>query len=525
MKNNNKNIRAAVYVRFSSQRQNDSFSIEYQLQETTKYIELKGYQFIESYVDAAKSGKKTAGRDAFYKMIDDAKRGKFDRIVVFSFSRSFRNTRDALNYNHDLMENYGVVIESVIEPIDFTNPHGKFSGTNLFAMHELQSDIIAAHVRSGMYVAAKHGYFMGGHVPYGYELYGTGEFSRGKERRKYKLHPTESQIIKKAFEMYADGFPLLHVLKTLHADGVTGRDGKKLSKSTLQKILHNPFYTGTRIYNVKDYETLKIENCVPAIIDAATWARVQKRQSEYTGNRPTPRQTKRLYTLTGKIVCGCCGAHLTGTARKSKGHVYEYYRCNSKDKYICKMRNVRRDLLEKYCMQQIRAHILNTDAIKNISVNIAASVNAAPDDLSVTAEKLRKRRDKINGIIENLERDIYENEIPRERGKKMISNYENELSEIEIKLFETETALSDAITPDKVNDYLNDLLALASDADEQIIKLIFEKLIDKIVVTENQIELFLLVSPFGRVVLNDSIGQPHYAQRLTFDRDTLQKHV
>ena len=170
-------------------------------------------------------------------------------------------------------------------------------------------------------------------------------------------------------------------------------------------------------------------------------------------------------------------------------------------------------------------NILNTDAIKNISVNIAASVNAAPDDLSETAKKLRKRRDKINGIIENLERDIYENEIPRERGKKMISNYENELSEIEIKLFETETALSDAITPDKVNDYLNNLLALASDADEQIIKLIFEKLIDKIVVTENQIELFLLVSPFGRVVLNDSCGQPHYAQCLTFDRDTLQKHV
>lgn len=181
-----KKIRVVIYIRYSSHRQAGSFSVEYQLAECKKHIERSGYELVEVYIDEAKTGKKTAGREAFDSMMFDASLNKFDKIIVFSFSRSFRNTRDALNYNYELQEKYGIVIESVIERIDMTDPHGKFSGTNLFAMHELQSDITAAHVKSGMYFAAQQGYYLGGYVPFGYELYGTSEFSRGKERKVLK---------------------------------------------------------------------------------------------------------------------------------------------------------------------------------------------------------------------------------------------------------------------------------------------------------------------------------------------------
>ena len=150
-------IRAVIYIRYSSHRQDGSFTVEAQHDECMRYLERKGYKFIRQYVDTAKSGKKVAGRDAFDEMIQDAHKGLFDRIVVFTFSRAFRNTKDALNYNFDLKEKCGVVIESVVEPVDMESPHGKFSATNLFAMHELQSDIIAGHVRSGMYYAAQEG--------------------------------------------------------------------------------------------------------------------------------------------------------------------------------------------------------------------------------------------------------------------------------------------------------------------------------------------------------------------------------
>lgn len=311
-----KKQRAVIYIRYSSHRQAESFSIEYQVSECTKFIELNDYELVGTYIDEAKSGKKIAGREAFDSMIFDASNDKFDKIVVFSFSRSFRNTRDALNYNHELNEKYGIVIQSVIEPIDMTNPHGKFSGTSIFAMHELQADIIAAHVKSGMYFAAQQGYYLGGFVPFGYELFETGEMTRGKARKKYRPNESEAELIKEMFDLYADGFSLNFIQTSMRAKGIKGRRGDIIGQQTIARILKNPFYIGTREYSVKGYEPLKIENAVPAIIDSETWHKVQARHS--ANKLPQPRRTKRLYSLTGKIICAKCGAHMFGTYKGDK---------------------------------------------------------------------------------------------------------------------------------------------------------------------------------------------------------------
>ena len=517
-----KQIRAAVYVRYSSQNQNDSFSIEYQIEETTKYIELKGYKHVGTYVDAAKTGKKTAGRDALVQMTDDVKAGKIDKIIVFSFSRSFRNTRDALNYNHDLMTNHGVVIESVIEPIDFTNPHGKFSGTNLFAMHELQSDIIAAHVRSGMYVAAQKGYFLGGTPPFGYDLIGTGEFSRGKERKKYCINEKHAEILRRMFRMYADGQSIAVILNMLSENNIKARRGGNIGKSTVAKMLRNEFYIGTREFEIKGYPKLYLQNAVPAIIDPTLWARVQKRHNEKKTTQPRRRKT--LYCLTGKIFCGCCDSPFTGVSMRPKPYLtYNYYSCSGRhEKRICNNKNVRKSEIEKYCLQKIREHILNADAIKQIAAAICKNVSFNPDELTDKLTKLKTRREKINGIIKKIRRDIYENEISKTDGDEMINEYETELNEIEIKLTETETALSDAVTPETVTAYLNELLTLSDSDDAEIIKSIFDKLIDRVIVNTDSVNVYLRVAPFNvPVMFNDSSALPNYALNINDKRQQI----
>ena len=516
----NKAIRAAVYVRYSSTNQNDSFSIEYQIEETTKYIESKGYKHVGTYIDAAKTGKKTAGRDALDKMTNDVKAGKIDKIVVFSFSRSFRNTRDALNYNHDLMTNHGVVMESVIEPIDFTNPHGKFSGTNLFAMHELQSDIIAAHVRSGMYIAAQKGYFLGGTPLFGYKLIGTGEFSRGKERKKYAIHEENAEIVRRMFRMYADGFTITAIMQMLKNNNVKAqRGGDGMNKTTVAKMLRNEFYIGTRHFNIKGYEKIYLKNAVPAIIDPATWAKVQQRHANKKETQPRRRRT--LYCLTGKIVCGCCNCQFTGVSmkpRKDKPH-YNYYSCNGRhEKRVCRNKNVRKEKIEKYCMQQIREHILNPDAIKQIAAHICKNISFDSEELTAKMTKLKSRREKVNGIIKTIRRDIYEHEIDAKEGREMIADYEKELNQIEIELTENETALSDAITPETVTAYLNELLTLSDSDDAEIIKSIFDKLIDRVVVNADSVNVYLRVAPFAPIMFNESSALPNYSLNITQTR-------
>ena len=513
-------IRAVVYVRFSSHLQNDSFTIEYQLDETKRHIKNKGYKFVKAYIDAAKSGKKTAGRDSFDEMIRDAARGMFDKIIVFSFSRSFRNTRDALNYNYELMEKHNVILESVIEPIDFTNPHGKFSGTNLFAMHELQSDIIANHVKAGMYIAAQKGYFLGGFVPFGYELYETGETSRGRARKKYRPHPTEAPIIKKMFELYAGGFSHTYILNFLNETGARGRKGGKFRRNVIAQMLRNQTYIGIREYKLKGYEPLYIEGGFPALIDAETWAKVQERHNK--NDLVKPRKRQRLYALTGKIVCKKCGGFMTGSARGIGKYKYEYYRCANKEAHKnCDMRNVRKDLLEEYAMKQIKQHILNENAIKEIAKEILTRIESAPDDLPEKIKKASKRREKINGIIKKIRRDIYENEIDKETGDEMIKEYNDELLTLDLQLNEMQAVVNSQITAEKIENYLNELLLMTKSKDDEIIKNLFDNLIEKIDVHPDKVELFLNVAPINLCSRNVLKGQPLKSLRLNVKREKI----
>lgn len=518
--------RAVIYARYSSHRQENGFSIEYQTDECMKYLERKGYKFIKCYIDEATTAKKTAGRDSFNEMIYDAERGKFDTIIVFSFSRSFRNTRDALNYNHDLSEKYGVTIESVIEQIDLSNPHGKFSGTNLFAMHELQSDITAGHVKAGMYVAAQQGYFLGGTCPFGYQLYGTGEFSRNKERKKYEPHPEEKQIVREIFEMYADNFSLDFIQNDLRKRKIKGRRGGIMTIQTIARILKNEFYIGTREYEVKDYPPLKIENCVPAIIDKELWTRVQLRHAENKSAKP--RKTKRLYALTGKIICEKCGAHMFGTHKgdnRNKNWSYSYYHCaNKKSRKTCDCKNIRKDQIENYCLQQIKKHILNPEAIKQIAGHISSIAGSEPTEIEKKMKALNKRRADLAGFIKNLVKKQIENNMPDDVYRELSHEYNAEIAEIDLDLMQLQNAADTAITPAAIEKYLNAMLANVDSADDEIVKTIFDKLIDKIIVNDDAVTVFLTVSPYPRFRNKESQGQPKYTLSLTVTRRDLQEY-
>ena len=518
-------IRAVIYIRFSSHKQADSFSIEYQEEECLKYIERKGYKFIKIYIDQAKTAKKTAGREALEEMLYDAGRDKFDRIIVFSFSRSFRNTRDALNTHHDLMTKHGIPIESVIEPIDLTTAHGKFSGTNLFAMHELQSDITAAHVRSGMYIAAKQGYYLGGYVPFGYGTYETGEFTRGKPRKKYCVNEDEAKIVKLIFELYANDYSLNYIRDEMIKRNVIARKGNIMSIQTMCRMLRNVFYIGIREYEIEGYDKLFLEDAVPAIIDIQTWNAVQIKHKKNA--LPQPRRTKRFYPLTGKIFCAACGANYTGMFKNQKNleHIegYAYYACQKKKGYhICKARNVRKDILEEYCIKQIKQHILTPEKIREIAAFIVSQTDSTPQllqqELKETEKQKREALDNIKALqVQNLKA----NEAVKEANNELIAEFSAVVEKLNEKLARLDTIESTVISEDIVIDYLQDCLLKIDSPDPQILKSVFDKLIEKIVISDDKVELYLLVFPFVRIGDSNPHGQPHWTLVSEIARKTL----
>lgn len=524
-------VRAVIYIRFSSKQQAESYSIEYQHEECLKYLEAKGYKFIKSYIDKAKTAKQTAGREALEEMLFDASRNQFDKIIVFSFSRSFRNTRDALNTNHELMSKHGIVIESVIEPIDLSSPHGKFSGTNLFAMHELQSDITAAHARAGMYIAAKQGYYLGGVLPFGYDVYETGEFTRGKPRKKYCIHEEEAEIVKEIFKMFLDGFSLNAIRDELILRDIRSKKtGEFMPSHTIGRMLKNEFYIGTRHYDVKGYDPLIMENAVPAIIDVQTFNDVQIKFNA-DKDKPKPRRTKRLYALTGKIECAKCGGHYVGSFAKDRrgGAVegYARYICYQKNVYRkCDGTNIRQDILEEYCIKQIKKHILTPEKIKEIAAYIVSQTDGSPDMVKDEIETAEKRKRKVIDNIKDLKRQQLEaDEAEKEVNAELIADYSKELAKLNEKLARLETLEQSVISVEMVEAFLNDCALNIDSPDPQIVKSVFDKLIEKIIIHDDKVEVFLFVFPFARVALNDATGCPYYALSVTYNRAEYSQYM
>lgn len=108
------------------------------------------------YVDKA-SGK-NADRPQLKAMMDFVREG--DTLIVESFSRLARSTRDLLQITDQLTEK-GVQFVSKKESVDTTTPQGKFMLTVFAALAELEREQILQRQKEGIAVAKAEGKYKG----------------------------------------------------------------------------------------------------------------------------------------------------------------------------------------------------------------------------------------------------------------------------------------------------------------------------------------------------------------------------
>lgn len=143
--------RAARYIRVSRSDQAPGL----QLDETLDFIERRGWRLDETYQDHGVSGSKT-NRPALGKLLKDAKRKRFDVLVVWRSDRLFRSTRHMVNTLAEL-DAWGIHFVSVTEPFDTTTPQGRLLFTVVSAFAEFERDLLIERTKSGMQAAQKRG--------------------------------------------------------------------------------------------------------------------------------------------------------------------------------------------------------------------------------------------------------------------------------------------------------------------------------------------------------------------------------
>ncbi len=120
--------RVALYVRVSTKDQ----SVDMQLNDLEKYTRERGFKVFQIYKDNGFSGSQES-RPALSELMNDAKKRKFDIVLVWRFDRFARSTKHLVNALYDF-RNLGIDFISYQENIDTSSPLGEAIFTIISAM-------------------------------------------------------------------------------------------------------------------------------------------------------------------------------------------------------------------------------------------------------------------------------------------------------------------------------------------------------------------------------------------------------
>lgn len=370
--------RAAIYARYSAGPRQTDLSIEGQEKTCKKYIKEKGYRFTAIYTDRHISGK-TDRRPDFHRMIDDAKAGLFDVLVVYSLDRFSRNEYDTAIYKLELKK-AGVSVESASENIP-EGPEGLLMEKILEGLAVYYSAELSKKIDRGMTTKAEKGLPVGGHTPFGYAL----------KNGEYRIDPPKAQALKQVFELYGSGATLAECSRALARSGFTTKTGKPFTSEMIKRMFSNKKYIG--YYRYKDIE---IEGAMPKIVDEDLFYMIQPKLKR--GRKIKP---KGEFALTGKLICGKCETFMSGTSGTSKtGETYHYYRCPGKDR-----KNVPRDQLEHLVARRVMEVFSDPQELDSLADKLFAyqqDQNAAQGEYELLRSQISDTDRKINNIVTHI---------------------------------------------------------------------------------------------------------------------------
>lgn len=394
-------IRAAAYPRYSSDNQREE-SIHAQMRAIEAYCLQKGYALVATYPDEEKSAK-NADRPSFQRMIADAKRKMFDVVVVHKLDRFARNRYDSINYKRLLRQN-GVRLESVLERLD-DSPESVVMESMFEGIAEYFSLNLAREVRKGMMENARSAKHTGGTPPYGLKV----------NPQTLQLEIDENTC--KAVQMYYDCIeqfvPNEEIANRLNSAGFRTPTGKEFTRTSFATWARNRKYCGDYVYDVampRDEQGKRnnakkkpiedhtvVEDAIPAIISREQWQRVN---AILDARKHKPGRMKAMnYLLSGKIVCGNCGAPYAANSYENKNKARQYYyRCSKK----CGNAQIRKDDAEMLAIEYLNRDVFNEETIVEIIKEVQRLYQERRKEYIEDIEPIKKELAEINKQISNL---------------------------------------------------------------------------------------------------------------------------
>ncbi len=265
-------------------------------------------------------------RKEYCRMVEEAKRGGVDVILVQYLDRFGRNPREILQRYWEL-ESFGVSVVATDEDIKEELILLVKAG-----MAGAESRRISERVRANMSNAVSKGVHVGRH-PFG--LQPIKDVNGSKIEVHWELHPEEASVVQEMRRLAVEenlGFKA--IADRITAMGSRAHGGRPFAAYTVQKILTNPAIMGTLVFGRKprkgnpQMELVEIPGFFPAIVSVEEWEELQERLSIRREN-PKGKAHSSEYLLSGIARCGHCGGPMTGkVGAERKGKRYRNYYCS-----------------------------------------------------------------------------------------------------------------------------------------------------------------------------------------------------
>lgn len=385
---------AAAYIRVSTDDQLE-YSPDAQLVEIRKYAAAHNFilppEFI--YLDEGISGKNTAHREAFNRMIGMAKQKPrpFDAILLWKFSRFARNREDSIVYKSMLRKDLGIDVISISEPLA-DDKMSIIMEAMIEAMDEYYSINLAEEVKRGMTEKARRG-----------GLQSTPAFGYRVENNLLIPIPEEAELVRSIFDRFVAGEGLFPIAKWLNDLGVKSHRGNKFENRSIEYILRNPVYIGKLRWNPtgRTRRDFTNENIILAdaghepLISQEVWDAAQARMSavkaqwKYHG-RPV---TEHKRWMSGLVRCSQCGTTMIFSAP-------HYWKCNAYTKGACLTSQHITD--EKLTDMILTTMLRDAQSQIPLDYEIVRRDPAALDETAMVQDQLRQLAAKLNRL-----RDAY----------------------------------------------------------------------------------------------------------------------
>ena len=403
----------------------ESASIENQYELLSKFVMFNGWTEVKSYRDDGYSGGNFQ-RPGFLEMLEDARHGLINLILVKDLSRLGRDFVEVGRYTDVIFPSLGCRFVSVLDCLDTEGDN-----TDMLHFRSLMNDYhlkdLSGKIKSVLHAKMRNGQYIAAYAPYGYR-------KSAEDRHRLVIDEEAAAVVRRMFELRRGGMAYGKIAGILNGEGILsprwywavkcGSGSCKYAKlwmyATVRNVLTNEVYTGTLVQNQTGSRSYKDDTMIykpesewirhealhEAIISPEVWNEVQAINRERT-RLSADNAPPKPFLFTGKLICADCKAPLQGnreTQRRKNGTSKKYvsYFCSrytASGYGACSRHTIYEMTLTELVMGEIRSHA------EKLELDEAAVLDRLQRQRSAASAE---RMEGIRQEITKLRRRIFE---------------------------------------------------------------------------------------------------------------------